>query len=282
MGPRWAASLVLAICSLTLAVGQVAAQTAPAATAAAPAAAPLSDAQRLFYSAQFEEAAAAAHELTTSNPDDLAAWELRTSALHFQLRRRIGNAKDKKAAFAACSECGALLDTFLADTNRGRAAARARLDQSATDDEAKFYLGKMNLTYLWLQLTTLDRRTGWNEYWEAKKLLDAILESNPMHVRARVARAWMDYIVGTRVPWGTRWVMGGGNRDRGLKMVREAAQTPAEFYAGVEARFGLFEMLAREGQRDEALSVAKELLEKFPENRDLMRFIERAGRSSST
>jgi tetratricopeptide (TPR) repeat protein len=277
MGPRSAASLVLAICSLTLAGGRLAAQTAPAATATA-----FDDAQRLFYSARFEDAASAARDLTIANPDDLAAWELRTSALHFQLRRLIGNARDKKAAFARCAACGPVLDTFLEDTNRGRAVARARLEKNAMDDDAQFFLGKMDLSYLWLQLSTLDRKTGWNEYWEAKRLLEAILEQNPMHVRARVARAWMDYIVGTRVPWGTRWVMGGGNRDRGLKMVREAAQTPAEFYVGVEARFGLLEMLTREGQRDEALVVAKELLEKFPENRDLIRFIENAARSAST
>ena len=119
------------------------------------------------------------------------------------------------------------------------------------DDEATFFLGKMDLSYLWLQLATLDRKTGWSEYWEAKKLLEAILEKDPMHVRARVARAWMDYIVGTRVPWGTRWVMGGGSKSRGLKMVREAAQTPAGVYTQVEAQFGLWEMLTRDGRRDE-------------------------------
>ena len=99
-----------------------------------------------------------------------------------------------------------------------------------------------------------------------------------MHVRARVARAWMDYIVGTSVPWGTRWVMGGGNKSRGLKMVREAAVTPADYYTRVEAQFGLWEMLARDGKRDEAVGVAKELLVKFPENKDLARFIESGGR----
>jgi hypothetical protein len=95
-----------------------------------------------------------------------------------------------------------------------------------------------------------------------------------MNVRARVARAWMDYIVGTRVPWGTRWVMGGGSKSRGLKMVREAAQTPADFYTRIEAQFGLWEMLTREGRREEAVAVAKDLLTHFPENKDLVKFIE--------
>ena len=101
-------------------------------------------------------------------------------------------------------------------------------------------------------------------------------------MRARVARAWMDYIVGSRVPWGTRWVMGGGSKSRGLKMVRDAAQTPADVYTRVEAQFALWEMLSRDGKRDEALGVAKELLVTFPENKDLLKFLATGGRPSET
>ena len=244
------------------------------ATATQLAAATLDDAERLFYTALFADAAAAAHELTQADRGNLAAWEVRTSALHFQLRRLVGDAKDKKAAFAKCADCPKVLATFLADVNTGRSAARERLAKDPKDDDARFFLGKMDLSYLWLQLATLDRKTGWKEYREARELLDDILERKPMHVRARVARAWMDYIVGTRVPWGTRWMMGGGNRGRALKMVREAAATPSDYFTQVEARFALQEMLTREGRRDEAVAVAKELLTRFPENKDLAAFIE--------
>lgn len=248
------------------------------ASAARLAAATIDDAQRLFYTGLFVESAATAHELTEADPDNLAAWEVRTSAVHFQLRRLVGDAKDKKAAFAKCAECPKVLATFLEDVDRGRAAARRRVESNPMDEEARFFLGKMDLSYLWLQLATLDRKTGWKEYWEAKNLLEDILEKNPMHVRARVARAWMDYIVGTRVPWGTRWMMGGGNRGRALKMIREAVQTPADHYTQVEARFALQEMLMREGKREEALSVARELLASFPDNLDLRKFVETGGK----
>jgi hypothetical protein len=241
-------------------------------------AATLDDAQRLFYTALFAESAAAAHELTDANPGDLAAWEVRTSALHFQLRRLVGDGKDKKAAFAKCVECPDVLQTFLDDVNHGRAAARSRIDKNPMDEEAQFFLGKMDLSYLWLQLATLDRKTGWREYWEAKRILEDILEKNPMHVRARVARAWMDYIVGTRVPWGTRWMMGGGSRNRALKMVQDAAQAPADYFTQVEARFALQEMLTREGKPAEAVEVAKELLGRFPDNKDLRKFVESGGK----
>ena len=69
----------------------------------------------------------------------------------------------------------------------------------------------------------LGKKTGWDEYWEARKSLDAVLKANPKHVRARVARGWIDYIVDTRMPWGTRWVLGGGNKKKGLTTLREAA-----------------------------------------------------------
>jgi hypothetical protein len=241
-------------------------------------AATIDEAQRLFYTGLFEESAAAAKAITDAEPENLAAWEVRTSALHFQLRRLLGEPKDRKAAMTACAECRAVLATFLEDVNTGRAAARARIDKIPDDDEARFFLGKLDLSYLWMQLSTLGRKTGWDEYWEAKRLLEGILEKNPMHVRARVARAWMDYIVGTRVPWGTRWVMGGGSKSRGLKMVREAAETPADFYTQIEAKFGLWEMLTREGRRDEAVTVAKALLAHFPDNKDLAKFVEHGGR----
>jgi len=61
-----------------------------------------------------------------------------------------------------------------------------------------FFLGKLDLNYVWLQLGPLRRKTGWDEYWEARRSLDAVLKANPRHVRARVARAWIDYIVDTR------------------------------------------------------------------------------------
>src|SRR6186713_87827 len=265
MGVRTVAAAVLGFCTLVLG------------SAAPLGAATVDEAYRLFYASRFEESAAAAAELTTANPGDLVAWEIRTSALHFQLKRLVGEGKDKKGAFARCADCPKLLATFIEDVNRGRAAARARLVKDPMDDEATFLLGKMDLNYLWLQLATLERKTGWDEYWEAKRLLDAVIQKYPTHVRARVARAWMDYIVGTRVPWGTRWVMGGGSKSRGLKMVREAAQTPADFYTRVEAQFGLWEMLTRDGKRAEALVVAKELLVTFPENKDLARFVESGG-----
>lgn len=234
---------------------------------------PIESAQHLFYTSRYTVAADQALQLINETPTDLAAFELRTSALHFQIRRAMGNAKDRKAALAACGSCPALLEVFLAEIGRGRAAAKARLVEAPADEQAMYYLAKIDLSYLWMQLSTLGKRTGWDEYWESKRLLETVLKNNPSHLRARVAQAWMDYIVGSRVPWGTRWLMGGGNKDRGVRAMRNAAAAPGDFYSEVEADFALWEMLVREGKRAEALPIAKDLLAKFPENEDLAKLV---------
>jgi tetratricopeptide (TPR) repeat protein len=256
--------------ALLLVVGVWAGLAAPA---RADASADLEAAQRLFYTSRFAASADAALRLIDQYPDDLAAFELRTSALHFQIRRASGDGKDRKAAMSACTACPALLEVFLAEVDRGRAAARAQLSKAPTDQQAMYYLAKIDLSYLWMQLSTLGKRTGWNEYWEAKRLLETVLAKDPSHVRARVARAWMEYIVGTRVPWGTRWVMGGGSKDRGMRVMRDAATAAGDFYAEVEADFALWEMLVRERRRDEAVPVARELLARFPDNEELAKFV---------
>lgn len=235
--------------------------------------APLEAAQHLFYNSRYAEAAA---RLSCADADaDLAACELRASALHFQIKRALGDAEDKGKALAACGAvCAQALAQFGEATRQGQAIARAQLKKDPRDLRALFYLGKLDLNYVWINLGTLGRRTGWDEYHEAKRSLEAVLAAEPMHIRARVALAWMDYIVGTRVPWGTRWLFGGGNKNRGMASVREAAKMPADFYTEVEADFALWEMLAREKKMEEAVAVARELQARFPENPDLPRFIE--------
>ncbi len=234
----------------------------------------LHEAQRLFYNGRYEEAAA----LTVGsckNADDLARCEVRTSALLFRIKRAMGDPAEKEKAWNACTLCLEVMPVFLAETASGQAAARAKLQLTPTDEATLFLLGKLDLNYVWLQLGTLGRKTGWSEYWEARRSLDKVLKQNPQHVRARVARAWIDYIVDTKMPRGTRWLLGGGNKKRGLLAVREAAATPADFFSQAEATFGLWDMQVRERQWSEAVVSARGLARDFPENAELRRFLEK-------
>jgi hypothetical protein len=233
----------------------------------------LEEAQRLFYSGHYDPAAALALVVRAADAGNLAASELRSSALHFQIRRLLGATENKARAWKQCDSCEELLTAFETETDMGRSVARARLKRNPADEDALFFLGKLNLNLIWLQLATLGRRSGWGEYWEARKSLDAVLEMNPDHVRARVARAWIDYIVDTKVPRGTKWLLGGGSRKRGLATVREAAQVPAPPYVQAEAKFALWDMQVRERNLADAIVVARALARDFPENRELTKFL---------
>jgi hypothetical protein len=257
---------------LLITAGLLAALPIPA-HAAGPA---LADAQRAFFNARYQAAADLALTLQSSDAGALAPYEIRTSALHFQLRDALGPNTDKGQAFKLCVACPELLKAFLDDTKKGQALARTRLLKDPADDDALFFLGKLNLNYVWLHLETLGRKTGWKEYWEARRSLDAALKGNPHHMRARVARAWVDYIVETRMTRGTRWVLGGGSKKRAFIGAREAAGADSEFFVRVEAEFALWEMLVRDRQLTEATTIAQRLARDFPENHKLANFLKSA------
>jgi hypothetical protein len=239
----------------------------------------LDEGKRLFYNAHYRTAAENALGILPANPDEeLARDELRTSALLFQLRGLLEPPQRKKAskelAFERCMPCGELVAAFMTSATHGQQLARRRLEADPTDQTALFFLGKLNLNYVWLQLGPLHRKTGWKEYWEARRSLDAVLKVDPQHVRARVARAWIDYVVDTKLPWGTRWMLGGGDRKKALAALREAAAAESDFFAHAEAVFALWDMLLRERYVVEATSVAEQLAAMFPENSEVATFLE--------
>ena len=236
----------------------------------------LEEAQRFFYNGDYDKSGAATAVLCAARPDDLGACELRTASLLFQIKKALGDtgARDKTTAWKQCAACPALMSAFLADIARGQTFARARLATHPDDEDTLFFLGKMDLNYVWLQLGTLGRKTGWDEYWEARRSLDRVLHIDPEHVRARVARAWVDYIVGSAVPRGTRWLLGGGNKKRGLRAVREVAESGGgEFFDRAEAMFDLWDMQVREREIAGAIVTARTLARDFPANLELRKFL---------
>ena len=272
-----AAGLIVMVVGLQVANPRASARswTREAADAAADSAT-LEHAQRFFYNGDYDSSAAMTDALCVARPDDLEACELRTASLHFQIKKAIGDtvARDKTTAWAQCAACPTLMSAFMADTVRSQTLVRSRLTVHPDDEHALFFLGKMDLNYVWLQLGTLGRKTGWDEYWEARRSLDRVLEMNPAHVRARVARAWVDYIVGSSVPRGARWLLGGGNKKRGLLSVREVAERGSgEFFDQAEAKFALWDMQVREREVPGAIATARTLARDFPENRELRKFL---------
>jgi hypothetical protein len=240
---------------------------------------PLHAAQMMFYNGRYAEAAAAAADLCKATVEALPACELRTAAIHFQIRRAIGDAPDKGKAFTQCNECSAWFTTFVGEIRQAQTVARGHLKTDPGDEEALFFLGKMDLNYVWLQLGTLGRKTGLEEYREARRSLDAVLKRNPGNVRAKVARAWIDYIVDTKMPFGTKWVLGGGNKKKGLQAAREAADAAADLFIRAEAVFALWELQVREKNISGAVATARRLAIDFPDNPDVRKFLDTHGRT---
>ena len=267
--------LVVAVClgAITSPLASGPAQSAPEHAALPIDHQTLTDAQRLFYNARYEAAGVLALALRVPDIDDLANDELRSSALLFQLKALLSPNRDKGGTLKNCGTCPDLIAEFLSDVHNGQNLARMTLQSNAGDEAALFFLGKLDLNYVWLQLGPLHRRTGWDEYWEARRSLDAVLRQNPRHVRARVARAWIDYIVDTKMPWGSRWVLGGGNRKQAVADIREAAQMESDFFSHVEAEFALWDMEVRERDVASATDVARRLAHDFPDNRELAAFL---------
>jgi hypothetical protein len=273
LGTKARTSMERGACHGLVMAAAVAVAVAPG-TAGAGGTATFADAQTSFYNARYAAAAALTLALPAADQDDLAIYELRASAWLFQLKSLIGDRPDRSAALAACVTCPELIAAFFHDTVRGQMLARAHLLATADDEAALFFLGKLDLNYLWLQLGLLGHKTGWSEFREARRSLDAVLERNRLHVRARVARAWIDYIVDTDMPRGTKWLLGGGNKDRAMLTMRQAAGTEADFFSHAEATFSLWDMQVREGHTVEAVRIARELGRVFPENRQLAMFLE--------
>jgi len=233
----------------------------------------LGDAQRLFYNGQYDASETLTVELCSNDLEGLAGCELRSSTLLFQIKRAVAGQPDKQKAFRLCARCAGWFTQFREVTVSAQAVAHARLLAAPDDEATRFLLGKIDLNYVWLQLGVLGRKTGWSEYWEARKALDAVLEQNPRNVRAQVARAWIDYIVDTQMPRGTRWVLGGGNKKRGLSAVREAAGTDEDVFVRAEAGFAFWDMQVRERNMTGAVEAARGLAVDFPDNQELQKFL---------
>jgi len=233
----------------------------------------LEAAQREYYNARYESAAQLTLAPCANDVNGLAACELRTAALLFQIKAALGPQEDKNRAWKDCASCADLLSAFEVALARGQTLARSRILADPADDETLFLLGKLDLNYVWLQLGTLGHRTGWDEYWEGRRSLDKVLSRQPTHVRARVARGWIDYIVATKMRRGTRWLLGGGNKTRGVLAIRDAAAAEADFFTRTEARFALWDIQVRERDTPGALATAHLLIADFPDNHELRRFI---------
>lgn len=69
-------------------------------------------------------------------------------------------------------------------------------------------------------------------------------------------------------------MLGGGNRRRALQAMRRAADLDADFFVRAETLLALWDMEARERNVERAREMARGLVRDFPENQNLIRFLD--------
>ena len=166
----------------------------------------------------------------------------------------------------------------MTEANLGRSAARTRLKQNATDEDALFFLGKINLNSglgfilrLWTQ-DRLERILG-----SAQARLDTVLKMNPQHVRAS-SGARVDSTTSStrrfRAPRDGCSAAAADSAGSTRFATREAAQADCPPpYVQAEAMFALWDMQVRERNLADAIVVARALARDFPDNRELTKFL---------
>jgi tetratricopeptide (TPR) repeat protein len=96
---------------------------------------------------------------------------------------------------------------------------------------------------------------------------ERVLELDPGAVQAKLVVGVHNYVVGS-LPWGAKFgatIIGlGGNKEKGLNYLRECASGNGE--TSVDAQMALILFLRREHQYQEALTIARGLIPRFPQN----------------
>ena len=154
------------------------------------------------------------------------------------------------------------------------------LKANPKDETALFYLGKLDLNYVWLQLGLLGKKTGWDEYWEARHSLDALLKTNPKHVRgarrARLDRLHRQHAHAVGDALGARRRQQEEGACRGARGRRDGDRYLQPRRGGVRA---LGHAAARQEHVPAATEVARRLAQAFPDNSEVAAFLAtRAGK----
>ena len=211
-----------------------------------------------------------------ADPDDPAAYRGLATALWLSITYRRGNmtvddylGKVSKPTTAAPAPPAEVADAFRDATDRALAISRRRVEQNPKDADAHYQLGAA--VGLRASYTATVEASAMGAFRAAREAYDE--EEKAMALDARRKDAGLivgtyRYIVATlSLPFRlAAYVVGfGGDKDRGLQMIEDAAA-----YRGdneEDARFALILLYNREKRYDDALRELKVLQTRYPRNR---------------
>jgi tetratricopeptide (TPR) repeat protein len=267
MGRRWSIAFAAALV---------------AASASAAAGNPASAALRAKASAQIynldrDEALATFNEAIAADPQDPAAYRGLATALWLSITFRRGNMTvddylgraTKPNAPAAAPPPAEVAAQFHTAIDKALALARAQLGRNARDADAHYQLGSavgLRASYI----ATVDGRVlgAFRAAREAYDEHEQVLALDPRRKDAGLIVGTYRYIV-SALALPLRWVayaVGfGGDKERGLQMIEEAAVFGGDNQE--DARFALILLYNREKRYDDALRQLGTLRQRYPRNR---------------
>jgi tetratricopeptide (TPR) repeat protein len=228
-----------------------------------------------YYNADYEHAANAFEKVLDAHPDDPAAVNHLLSAVMFGELNRIGaldtslysnnSFLEQKREYVLDPKVKQHIQEL---ENRALKLAETRLQQDPNDVEALYARGVtrgMQSTYTGLVqkawLSALGNAKGSREDHER------VLKLDPTFSDAKTVVGTHEYVAGS-LPWAVRMLAHiagfGGNKQNGMKLLREAGDADGE--TSVDAKVILALFLRREQRYREALDVVRSLTAAHPRN----------------
>jgi hypothetical protein len=227
-----------------------------------------------FYDTYYERSIQEFTQILQRHPNDPDAVNHLLTAVLFRELDRIGalnasdyandsfiNSKHRPADPKVCDEIKQLV-------SRAQALEDKRLEANSKDVGALYSRGVTRAQFA--TYTALIEHAWFSALRNAvgaRHDHEKVLELDPHNVDAKLIVGAHNYVIGS-LPWGVKaatTVVGlGGNKDKGLQYLHEAARGSSE--TSIDARIILVVFLRREGRLDESLQLLRGLIPQYPHN----------------
>lgn len=229
-----------------------------------------------FYNLDYDKAVAEFEKIAADHRDDpFAVNHLLTAVLFRELYRADaldttmyskGNGfLDNKAAVPIDARTKARIDQLAAQAT---GIADKRLQANPNDVDALYARGvTRGLRSTYLGIAEKSWFSALRNALGARRDHERVLELDPGYADAKTVVGVHNYVIGS-LPFAVKAMAGivgfSGNREKGIRYLREAAAAGGESSMDAKVALGLF--LRRESRYDEALSIARELNTERPHN----------------
>ncbi len=225
-----------------------------------------------FYNLDYDRAVQEFEQVLARHPDDpFAVNHLLTATLFRELYRmgvlNTGEYANDTFISAAHRPADPKIKQQINDlVNRASALEEKSLAANPNDVEALYARGVTRAQFA--TYTALIERAWFSALRNAvgaRRDHERVLELSPSSVEAKLIVGAHNYVVGN-LPWGVKAAASmiglGGNKDKGLQYLKECAQGSGE--TSIDAQILLAVFLRRERRYDEALSIVRSLVPRFP------------------